>query len=355
MTKLKSVPSSGANVIEFKAKTARQVEPQQDNLFDCNIKDCSIKDDIASMEVAIFSLSKRNIAEVKERKYGERYVRVASTVFGAATVFDKDLLLYAASQIIEARNQGKQVSRAVKIDSIDFLRKTKRGDGRKSFENILNMLRRLKGTMIETNIPTNGLIQTKGFGLIDEFEVLSKKEREDTVIDPKTGKSKQITQSRVLSFTVTLSEWLFHGLLNYEILTLDPKYFALTRSIERRLYEIARKHCGDKVMWKINIDLLMEKIGIAGKCFRLRDDLRQVMKADRLPEYQIALDTKTTPNNVVFYTRDKTKLSNKLSLHKKSNWFYSLEHAKKCEFTKVMENCAHLRQILENQSGSGDP
>ncbi len=319
MAKSNSKAPRTPKAAEFKA------EPKQGDLFVCEIANWPVKDDLASMEVPIFSLAKQRDFDIREYKRGDRYVRIAPSAHGAATVFDKDLLLYIASQIVEARNQGKQVSRTVKIDSIDFLLGTERGDGRASFERILDMLRRLKGTTIETNIPTNGLIQTQGFGLIDAYEVLSEKMRTETKVDNKTGENKTTARYRLLSFTVTISEWLYNGLLNYEVLTLDRGYFRLSRSIERRLYEIARKHCGDQPMWKINIDLLAEKIGIAGKRFKVREELRQAIEADQLPEYRIALDTGKNPDDVVFYTREGAKFAKELHRTGDYHWFQSLE------------------------------
>ena len=235
------------------------------------------------------------------------------------------MLLYIASQIVEARNQEQAVSRTVQIESIDFLVGTERGDGRASFERIVDMLRRLRGTTIETNIETGGVRQTEGFSLIDTYKILSEHKRVEAAYDAETKKTVRREVSRVLRFSVTISEWLYNGLMNYEVLTLDRGYFRLSKSIERRLYEIARKHCGDQPLWKVNIDLLGEKIGTKQKRFQLRDELRQAIAADRLPEYHIALDPNKSPDDVVFYTRNAAKLSRELIRLGNFEWFQSLE------------------------------
>lgn len=56
------------------------------------------------MEFPIFSLAKNKDIETREYRRGNRVVRVIPSSVGAATVFDKDLLLYIASQLIEAKN-----------------------------------------------------------------------------------------------------------------------------------------------------------------------------------------------------------------------------------------------------------
>ena len=239
-------------------KTKKKVvatAPEQGDLFQCEITNWPLKDDIASMEFPIFSLSKNKDLVSREYRRGNRVVKIIPSGVGAATVFDKDLLLYVASQLIEAKNRGLPLSRTVVIDSCDFLVGTERGDGRASFERIADMLDRLRGTTIQTNIQTGGVTQTEGFGIIDNYKILSEKKRSEKGVDER-GKEVNRHISRVLQFSVTISEWLYNGLVNYEVLTMDHAYFRLSKSIDRRLYEIARKHCGDQAHFKMNIDLL---------------------------------------------------------------------------------------------------
>ena len=299
--------------------------PEQGDLFRCEITNWPLKDDIASMEFPIFSLSKNKDLETREYRRGNRVVKIIPSGVGAATVFDKDLLLYVASQLIEAKNQGKPLSRTVMVESCDFLVGTERGDGRASFERIVDLLDRLRGTTIQTNIETGGITQTEGFGMIDNYKIISEKKRLETQIGER-GK-KEVTRhiSRVLQFSVTISEWLYNGLMNYEVLTMDRAYFQLSRSIDRRLCEIARKHCGDQALWKIDIDQLAAKVGTRVSRAKFRDELRQTLRADELPAYRMALDTAVKPDSVVFYTKDSAKLAKHLIAQGLSSWFSGLE------------------------------
>lgn len=283
---------------------------EQGDLFVCDIANWPVKDDIASMEIPLFSLKKNKDVEVREYRRGNKTLRVIPSTVGAATVFDKDLLIYVASQIVEGMKQGRQVSRTVQVDSYDFLVATARSDGAASFDRLVDMLRRLRGTTIETNIETGGERQLEGFAMIESYKVIET-----------TRNKKGATR-----FSVTVSEWLYNGLLKYEVLTLDPGYFRLGRPIERRLYEIARKHCGDQPYWKLNIDLLAEKIGISRPRRQFRSELREVIQVDSLPEYRLALDTSTDPDSVVFYTRNSHKLAKYLMENpEKAVWFGALE------------------------------
>lgn len=301
---------------------------EQGDLFACELSNWPIKDDLASMEFPLFSLAKQKDTTTRSFRRGNKSVKIIPSSVGAATVFDKDLLLYIASQIVAGIEQGMPVSRTVQVESRDFLNGTKRSDGGASYDRIIDMLRRLRGTTVETNIPTgkDKITQTDGFSMIDGYRVLS---QEDIVYKKKNDKGvfEEYTVERVLSFTVTLSEWLYNALLNFEVLTLNPRYFTLTSPIDRRLYELARKHCGEQVMWKINIDLLSEKIGTTRERFKVRADIRDAIKSDALPEYRIALDTAANPDHVVFYTRDSSRLLKELMASKLFDWFQSLERS----------------------------
>ncbi len=316
--------NSHTDISEFESD-----KPAQGELFVCEIANWPVKDDLASMEIPLFSLSKNKDTGTREYRRGNKTIRVIPSSVGAATVFDKDLLLYISSQIIEALNRGQTVSRTVQVDSSDFLVGTERGDGRASFERILDMLRRLRGTTIETNIPTGGVRQTDGFSMIDTYKVLSEKKSVSVVKNKKTGATKEVEITRVLRFTVTISEWLFNGLMKYEVLKLNSRYFKLSKPTDRRLYEIARKHCGDQPMWKINMDLLAEKAGIKGARFKVRNEIREAIERNNLLEYDIALDPKPKPDDVVFYTRDPAKLSKELIRINGYLWFQSLERSDK--------------------------
>lgn len=301
-------------------------QPEQPDLFVCNLATWQIKDDMASMDIPIFSLSRHGDTNVRTYQRGDRSLTIIPSTLGAATLFDKDLLLYVTSQIIEFRNRNKDkpVSRTVRVDSIDYLVGTDRGDGRKSFEGIIDTLRRLKGTNIETNIPSGNVRQIDGFSLIEDYKILIEKKRTVKKLNSK-NKFTSIEIGRVLSFEITLSEWLMNGLMDFQVLTLDRGYFKLDKSIDRRLYEIARWHCRDQPMWKINIDLLAEKVGTTRERFKFRADLRGAIERQPLPDYFIALDKSDTHEFVVFYTRKQPELSRYLISKNLIKWFETLQ------------------------------
>ena len=59
---------------------------------------------------------------------------------------------------------------------------------------------------------------------------------------------------------VTLSDWLYRAVLAKSVLTLSREYFGLRKPLERRLYELARKHCGRQAAWRVSVATLLQEI-----------------------------------------------------------------------------------------------
>ncbi len=66
---------------------------------------------------------------------------------------------------------------------------------------------------------------------------------------------------RMIAIEITLSEWLYNAIKGKDVLTISRDYFRLRKGLERRLYELARKHCGRQPKWKISLELLRKKTG----------------------------------------------------------------------------------------------
>ena len=66
---------------------------------------------------------------------------------------------------------------------------------------------------------------------------------------------------RLRYLDIKLSDWLFRAIDAAEVLPISRDYFRIRRPIDRRVYEIARKHCGKQISWKISIGLLQKKCG----------------------------------------------------------------------------------------------
>jgi plasmid replication initiation protein len=84
---------------------------------------------------------------------------------------------------------------------------------------------------------------------------------------------------------VTLSEWLYRAVLAKSVLTLSRDYFRLRKPLERRVYELARKHCGRQPEWTVSVAVLHKKSGSAAPIRVFRAALRKMIAEANLPDY----------------------------------------------------------------------
>ena len=265
------------------------------DFFIADILDWALKDDRHSMEHPMFSLSKKPDRRVRRYERNGVHVTIKPGADGMATIWDKDVLIYAISQLVEALNRGEPISRTVQLKAYDLLVATNRHTGGKNYDRLAEAFRRLKGTVIETDITTNGVRQRKGFGLIDSWEIVEK--------IPSSG--------RMVAIKMTLSEWLYNAIMAKEVLTLNRDYFRLDGGLERRLYELARKHCGQQTRWAVGLELLHKKCGSTDLLKRFRAAVKRVVLADSLPDYRLKYEPEG--DQVIFYTKDAKKLAENLA------------------------------------------
>ena len=91
----------------------------------------------------------------------------------------------------------------------------------------------------------------------------------------------------MVSVRVTLSEWLYRAVMARSVLTLSRDYFRLRKPLERRIYELARKHCGRQPGWTVSVETLLKKSGSASPRRVFRKMLRDMIAAGHLPEYRM--------------------------------------------------------------------
>ena len=278
----------------LKAKLPRLLPERHQNrdFFVANILDCAPKDDTATMEHPIFALSMNR--DVRERRYEHNgtSVVIAPSTFGLATIWDKDVLIYLISQMMEGMNRGREdaASRVVRFTVHDYLVSTNKGTGGDHYRRLEAGLDRLKGTTIKTDIRTGGVRIKQAFGLIDEWRIIER----------------SASDERMIACEVTLSEWVYNAVKAREVLTISRDYFRLRGGLERRLYELARKHCGNQARWKIGLDLLHKKSGSLGNLREFRRTIKTIAEADVLPDYRLSIQDDI--DQAFFVSRDPKKL-----------------------------------------------
>ena len=207
------------------------------------------------------------------------------------------MLIYVVSQLTEALNRGREdaKNRVVRFTVYDFLVTTNRGVGGDDYKRLQEGFERLAGTRIKTDIKTGGQRVKENFGIIDKYKIVERSPDDE----------------RMIAVEITLSEWLYNAVQAHEVLTIHPDYFRLRKPIARRLYELARKHCGHQAQWQISLQLLHEKSGSRGSIYEFHEALKGISAEDSLPEYRVSLSQagRVSEVKVTFYTRDMKRLA----------------------------------------------
>ncbi|WP_138470105.1 replication initiator protein A [Poseidonocella sp. HB161398] len=256
----------------LRQEAAPQMLPLGD-FFVCDIAAALPKDDMATMEHPVFSLSTRPDRRVLRYEHGAVSVEITPSVKGLATIHDKDVLIYCISQLVAASNAGRPVARSLELVAHDLLVACGRETSGDAYRRLREAFERLAGTRIVTNIPTGETITTEGFGLIEGWKIV-----------------RRTRSGRMVSVTVTLSDWLYRAVLSRSVLTLSRDYFALRKPLERRVYELARKHCGRQARWQISMAVLCAKSGSASPLRVFRKMIRDMAAAGNLPEYSLSVE-----------------------------------------------------------------
>lgn len=249
---------------------------KQVDLFLDSLINAPIKDDRALMEFPFFSLQKTPRKKPLVYDDGKVKIEIRPGERGVATIWDKDVLIYLASIINDRLERGLPVDKTVRFSTYNFLQVTGRGSGKRGYELFLDALFRLRSTTILTTIESDEVKERRGFGWIETFRIVER--------NTKNGKKV------MAACEITLNDWMFRAIVkDRRVLTINPTYFELTMGLERRLYELARKHCGHQDRWVITLPRLIEKCGSVLEPRFFKPQLKKVVQDDALPDYHIAM------------------------------------------------------------------
>lgn len=253
---------------------AARLSSRQLDLFRPITGDIAPRDAQDLMSWPFFSLAKsKRVAPIIFRM-GEVSIHVEATPeHGMATIWDADILIWAASQIVEAHDAGLPTSRLIAATPYDILTFTRRGTGKASYERLRAGLDRLQSTTIATSIRQPAQRRRHRFSWINEW-----RERLD-------GKG------RALGIEMIVPDWFYAGVLDHAlVLTIDRAYFSLTGGLERWLYRIVRKHGGRQEHgWSFDVAHLHLKSGVLSPLKRFSFELRDIVRRQPLPGYRLTL------------------------------------------------------------------
>ena len=256
----------------------RPVDPQFD-LFVPFTSDLPIRDQRETMERPFFSLAKRK--RLKPIEYvspnGEVFVNVfPNAEFGMATIWDADILIWAASVLNNLRKQGKNdLPRTLHFQPYDLLKTINRPTGGRQYHLLRESLGRLQATTIVTNIRVKKGKKHRQFSWIESWAELVDDEQ------------------RSQGMNLTLSDWFYEGILmDGGLLAIDSAYFSITGGRERWLYRVARKHAGGagEGGFAISLPTLFEKSGAEGTYRRFKFEIQAIARRNDLPGMELSLE-----------------------------------------------------------------
>jgi plasmid replication initiation protein len=227
------------------------------------------------MAYPFFSLAKsRRTAPIRFEVPGVSVTVEGVVEHGIATIWDADVLIWAASQIVQARDLGLTPSRHMAATPHEILRFARRGTGRTDYLMLKAALDRLQSTTVATSIRQAGGKRLHRFSWINEW-------REFVRADGRSG-----------GIELVLAEWFFSGVIdNALVLTLDPAYFGLTGGIERWLYRLVRKHGGRQAHgWRFELRHVHLKSGSLQRYSDFALQIRRLVHRQSLPGYWLAIE-----------------------------------------------------------------
>jgi plasmid replication initiation protein len=257
------------------------MSPKHSDNLDLVVPFVTFKDQRETMERPFFSISKQKRLKPIEYISPDKsvYVNVyPHQQFGMATIWDADILIWAATKMIEMKRRGiNDISRTLNFMPHELLKAIGRPTGGEQYKRLRDSLDRLQSTAIRTNI---------------RAEKAKRKERQFSWIEGYSDLVDEETNTSRGMF-LTVSEWFYEGvLMDGGVLSIDPIYFSITGGRERWLYRVARKHAGGagKEGFTISLPTLFEKSGAEGTYRRFKFEVAKIAKENDLPGFDLQFE-----------------------------------------------------------------
>ncbi len=263
-----------------------QTERGQLELFRALPGEIAPRDAQDLMSYPFFSLAKSPRVRPIDFRMGEVIIRVEATPeHGMATIWDADVLIWAASQIVEARDAGLKTSRLMATSPYAILTFIGRGTSARDYHRLKAALDRLQSTSIATTLRQHTERRMHRFSWVNEW-----KECVDA-------------QGRPQGIEMILPDWFYSAILNDAlILTIDRAYFDLTGGLERWLYRLVRKHGGRQASgWRFGVAHLYAKSGSLSPLRRFAFELRDIVRRQPLPGYTLCFERAITGENILSF------------------------------------------------------
>jgi len=281
----------------------------QFDMFTVRTLDPPLRDNRDVMEFPFLALQKRRTKPIEYRTPKISIEIHAPEKFGIATIWDWDLIIFAASHLNDAVEQGGNPAPRIRFSPHDALRQMGRPTGGVDYKKLAAAIKRLSATMILTNIRFDD--QSKeggqaGFHWLTGFWIPVRYQFDSWM----TADSPDGEADPSKPWEIELPPWLYNAVLRQrDILAVHPDYFKLTGGIERWLYRLARKSVpdhADMAMFSYRMETLFERSGLTGRLRDFRSKLEEIAEKRTLPEYNVAI-THNKRHEMVTLIKDRTK------------------------------------------------
>jgi len=261
-------------------------ERQQLALFRALPGELAPRDAQDLMAYPFFSLAKSHRTAPIDFRSGNVAIRVEAVPdHGMATIWDADILIWAASQIVEARDAGLRTSRLMAATPYEILTFIGRGTSLRDYQRLKAALDRLQSTTVATSLRQPAERRMHRFSWINEWT-----ERSDG-------------HGRPGGIELIVPDWFYSAVLDDAlVLTIDRAYFKLTGGLERWLYRLVRKHGGrQRFGWRFDFHHLHLKSGSLSPFKRFAFELRDIIRRQPLPGYTLFIEVEITGRTLLAF------------------------------------------------------
>jgi plasmid replication initiation protein len=288
------------------------------DLFTVTAIDPPWRDNRDAMEFPFLSLQKRRTVPIEFGHDGISIEVYPHPKLGIATIWDWDVMIFAASHINEAIENRRQISPRITFVPHDLLKQIGRGTGSLNYQRLADAIRRLAMTSVITNIrevdqPDVG--RERGFHWLTDYSLPKRYGRrvyttpdDITHITPRDPDGEP---DPVRQWEIELPPWIYNAIVRRgDILAVHPDYFQLTGGLERWLYRLARKAVPDRAeppAIRFKMETLHARSGVTRDLRVFAFDIRQIAETQPLPEYGVQIEHRKGQRELVTLYRDKAK------------------------------------------------
>lgn len=217
------------------------------NLFDMN--GCYMGNDPRFMAWSFFAIDSKNNKNSVKFETQEIIIEASPSPIGRATQEDKAFLIYLISHMKDELECGVYPNQKIRVTAYDYFKKTNKPFTGYYYEKFNEMMTRLQGTNIYTNIEMGGEGIDEWFSWLKSVKV--------HYLKNKNG------HKSVNVFEVELCDWLYNGVVGDQtFIGYSTEYFDMS-PIMQRLYEIARVDKANQ-FFKIPFLYLRDLVGSTG-------------------------------------------------------------------------------------------